>query len=199
MAIKRLLCLVLAAASLSCAGSAANAAQESEAQEVVGTYLPGDGECTGNVKARRDGSVTGFEKDGDACTVRVDIPETGFFDLVFTVKGLGGYKENYVWADGEQAGTLVVQSGREEDSAIRRVYLEAGEHQIKVSKYWGYIEWSRLTVLASEPFDESIFNVSRQLADPEATDNAKRLFNYLCDQYGKTMLSGQYCDTGANG
>ena len=183
---------------LSVCGTAA-LAQESEAQEVVGSYLPGEGECTGNVKAKKDGSVTGFKEDGDACTVPIDIPETGFFDLVFTVKAQGGYKENYVWADGQQAGTLVAQTGKEEDAAVRRVYLEKGAHEITVSKYWGYIDWLRLTVLVSEPFDESIFDVSPRLADPEATENARRLFSYLCDEYGKSILSGQYCDTGANG
>lgn len=199
MLFKRLMSAILAASALVCAGGTAALAQESGGQEVVGTYLPGEGECIGNVKAKRDGSVTGFEKDGDACTVTVDIPETGFYDLVFTVRGIGGYKENYVWADGEQAGTLVVQSDAAEDAAIRRVYLEQGSHQITVSKYWGYIQWSGLAVLVSEPFDESIFEVSPELVDPEATDNAKRLFSYLCDQYGKTIISGQYCDTGANG
>ncbi len=198
MVFRRLICIVLAAAGLLAVGVPA-LAQEGGKQDVVGTYLPGEGQLTGKVKAHKDGSVTGFEKDGDACAVTVDIHEAGFFDLVFTVKGLGGYKENYVWADGQQAGTLVAHSDEAEDAAIRRVYLEAGEHEIKVTKYWGYIEWSALTVLASEPFDESVFDVSPSLVDPLATDNAKRLFSYLCDQYGKTIISGQYCDTGANG
>lgn len=38
-----------------------------------------------------------------------------------------------------------------------------------------------------------------KLIHPNATDNTKRLMHYLCDIYGKQMLSGQYCDTGAGG
>ncbi len=199
MVFKRLMSIVLAASTLLAAGGTAAMAQEGETQDVVGTYLPGEGELTGAVKARKDGSVTGFKKDGDACAVTVDIPETGFFDLVFTVKGQGGYKENYVWADGAQAGTLVAHSDKEEQSAVRRVYLEQGEHKIAVTKYWGYIDWLRLDVVASAAFDESIFDVSPRLIDPEATEEARRLFSYLCDEYGKHIVSGQYCDTGANG
>ena len=197
MVFRRLMSVLLAAAALAAGGVPAWAADGG--QETVGVWLPGEGELTGRVKAKKDGSVTGFEKDGDACTVTVDIPETGFYDLIFTVRGLGGYKENYVWADGQQAGTLVAHSDQEEDAAVRRVYMEAGEHSVTVSKYWGYIQWSRLTVLVSEPFDEGIFDVSPRLVDPDATEQARRLFSYLCDQYGEKIISGQYCDTGANG
>ena len=199
MIFRRLMCIALAAGALLGAGGTAAMARAGEARETVGVYLPGEGELTGHVKARSDGSVTGFKKDGDACTVEVDIPETGFFDLVFTVRGLGGYKENYVWADGEQAGTLVAHSEQTEEAAVRRVYLEKGSHRITVSKYWGYIDWLSLAVVVSEPFDESIFTVSPCLSDPEASDNARRLFSYLCDEYGRSIISGQYCDTGANG
>ena len=51
----------------------------------------------------------------------------------------------------------------------------------------------------SEPVDESIYKVSKELVNPNATDNAKRLMSYLVDNYGKNVLSGQYCDTGEFG
>ncbi|MDE6064284.1 MAG: beta-mannosidase, partial [Lachnospiraceae bacterium] len=85
------------------------------------------------------------------------------------------------------------------DSGLTRVYLEAGEHEISLSKYWGWIYLDYLEVLTSEPIDERIYEVNAGLCNPNASDETKRLYSYLCDIYGEKFLSGQYCDTGPNG
>lgn len=167
--------------------------------ETVGVYEAESGRFSGNVKAENNGYVTGFEQDADQCAVTVEIAETGFYDLEFMIKALGGYKENYALVDGEMVGTICAEEEKFQRAYIRRVYLEAGNHEIAVSKYWGYIHWDKVSILTSEPFDEGIFDVSAKLVNPNASDNAKRLFSYLCDSYGSYILSGQYCDTGANG
>ena len=165
----------------------------------VGVYEAENGVFHGNVRVEKKGSVSGFHQDGDSCDVTVTIAETGFYDLEFMIKSQGGYKENYVSVDGQRMGTISADGTKYVRDEIRRVYLEAGEHTVSVSKYWGYINWDKVTVLTSQPFDESIFQVSARLVNENASDNARRLFSYLCDEYGKTILSGQYCDTGLNG
>lgn len=175
------------------------AAESSRQPQTVGSYEAEDGSFTGNVRVEKRGSVTGFEQDGDSCTVTVQIAETGFYDLEFMLKSLGGYKENYVLVDGNRLGTVHADGSKFMRDTIRRVYLEAGEHSVAVSKYWGYILWDKVNILTSEPFDESVYQVSAKLINENATDNARRLFSYLCDQYGKVIISGQYCDTGMNG
>ena len=167
--------------------------------ETVGVYEAENGTFHGNVHVEKKGSVAGFQQDGDQCDVTVSIAEAGFYDLEFMIKSQGGYKENYVSVDGQRMGTISANGTKFQRDTIRRVYLEEGEHTVSVSKYWGYINWDKVTVLTSEPFDESIFQVSAKLVNENATDNAKRLMSYLCDQYGKTILSGQYCDSGLNG
>lgn len=200
---KKTLALILAAmfAMNGCAPavSGAEETEETWAAQTVGTYEAEAGRCSGGVHVENNGYVTGFETDEDACTVTVEVPEDGFYDLEFLTKALGGYKENYVLVDGERIGTISAEGGNFERSIIARVYMTAGEHQVTVSKYWGYIHWDKVTVLTSRPFDESIFQVSAKLVNENATDNAKRLFSYLCDSYGKYIISGQYCDTGASG
>lgn len=166
--------------------------------QTVGVYEAENGTFSGNVHAQR-GSASGFQQDGDSCTVTVQIETAGFYDLEFTLHSQGGYKENYVSVDGIRLGTICCEGSQFVQDTVRRVYLEAGAHSITVSKYWGYIEWDNVTVLTSRPFDEGIFEVSPKLVNENASDNAKRLFSYLCDQYGKKIISGQYCDTGMNG
>lgn len=158
-----------------------------------------DGELHGNVHIETAGSVTGFTEEQDRCTVTAEIENPGFYDLEFLIKAQGGYKENYVLLDGTRIGFISADRGNFQRATLRRIYLEAGEHSISVTTYWGYISWDKVTILTSEPFDESVFNVSPKLVNLNATDNAKRLFSYMCDTYGKAIISGQYCDTGATG
>lgn len=187
-----------AALALSLALSPAAAASGWQA-EPVGVYEAENGSFHGNVRVEKKGSVSGFQQDGDSCDVTVSIDKTGFYDLEFMLKAQGGYKENYVSVDGCRLGTISAEGSKYQRDTLRRVYLEAGEHIVTVSKYWGYINWDKVTIYPSEPFDESIFEVDPRLVNENATENARRLFSYLCDQYGKTILSGQYCDTGMNG
>lgn len=174
--------------------------------EIAGVYEAEDAEFTGNVKADKEkpgysgtGYAAGFSADDDACEFSIDIKENGFYDLVFTTASNGGYKENYVFVDGESVGNIASENSSFTDTAVNRVYLETGTHEILVQKYWGWIMLDKLTVQTSKPIDESIYNVSAELVNKNATESAKRLMSYLTDIYGEKILSGQYCDTGQFG
>ncbi len=168
-----------------------------EAEE-IGSWEAEDGQATGGVQLEAN-CASGFTDEEASCTVTIQIPETGFYDLEFITKGQGGYKENYAWLDGEKIGDVKTEGAKYGRSTLRRIYMTAGDHALTLSKYWGYIEWDKVTVFTSQPFDESVFDIQPVLVNPNATDNAKRVFAYLCDQYGEKIISGQYCDTGMNG
>ncbi|MGN1148434.1 MAG: glycosyl hydrolase, partial [Lachnospiraceae bacterium] len=85
------------------------------------------------------------------------------------------------------------------DSILNRVYMSAGEHEVGIAKYWGWISLDCLEVLTSEPIDESIYEVNAALSNPNASEITQRLYSYLLDIYGDKFLSGQYCDTGQYG
>lgn len=167
--------------------------------EVLGVYEAESGSFSGNVHLEKKDAVSGFERDGDTCSITVSVPEAGFYDLRFHLRSLGGHKENYVLVDDQQIGVVSVDDSQYTDAYLRRIYLEPGVHTVTVSKYWGYIVLDCVAVLTSEPFDESVFQVEAKLVNPNASENARRLFSFLCDSYGKYMISGQYCDTGMNG
>ncbi|MGN0140773.1 MAG: glycosyl hydrolase [Roseburia sp.] len=180
--------------------------QEAFVPEVVGAYEAEEAAFNGNVHMESDvqgysgsGYVAGFSADDDSCTFRISIPEDGFYDFDFVSASSGDYKENYVNVDGESMGVISVSDKSFTDSLINRVYLSAGEHEVSVSKYWGWIYLDKLIVQTSEPLDTSIYEVSAALCNENATDSAKRLMSYLADNYGSNVLSGQYCDTGQFG
>lgn len=167
--------------------------------ELIGSWEAEDGTMSGSVHAEAHAYVTGFEKDGDGCTVVVSVPEDGFYDLEFIIKSAGGKKINSVYVDGALVGEVMVDVAKYQRATVQRVYLAAGDHEVGLFKSWGYIYWDKVSVWTSQPFDEGIFDVSPKLVNENATDNAKRLMSYLCDVYGNSIISGQYCETGMNG
>lgn len=145
------------------------------------------------------GYLMGIEGDGDTVTFKVTVPGSGFYDLNFISASYEGYKENNVFVNGEFAGVAKVEGTSFQDSIVKRVYLKAGENEIKLTKSWGWIRLDALRIKASLPLEQDIYRVSAQLVDPDATDRAKRLMKFLADMYGEYIISGQYCDKGING
>lgn len=181
---------------------------------VILTYQAEEAELTGNVEAvdassvsndsilsgyTGSGYVEGFREDSDACVFMVEIPDTNFYDLNFVSASTGGEKYNYVAVDWEEAGTVCTEESEYTDSVLSHIYLTEGKHAIIIHKYWGWIYLDRLEITDSEPIDEAIYDVSAPLCNPDASEETKRLYSYLCDIYGSRILSGQTCDQGPYG
>lgn len=145
-------------------------------------------------------AVEGITKEGDGVQVELAVPETGFYDVVIRSASIdGSYKENYVAVDGERIGVSVVEGKQYQDSVVERVYLEAGTHTVAVTGFWCWIRIDAIGVKPSEPLPADLFDIQPTLVDPDATEGARRLMTYLCDQYGKSMISGQVCEEGPYG
>ncbi len=176
--------------------------------EVVARYEAESAVLTGNVKVvpmkgskqiSGEAYVKGFENDDDTCTFKVTVPEDGFYDLIFKEQGMGGDKINNVSVDNEFVGTISVGEKFLEESLLKRIYLTKGAHSIKVYKSWGWIYLDYLEIVTAEPVNQGMYVVSGKLSNPDASENTKRLYNYICDIYGKNFLAGQVCDDGYGG
>ena len=213
--IYKLLSVVVAASTLitACGNTDGNGAgstgaggetvqEEVKEPVIVGTWPASGAEVIGGAKISDrtdDAYIHKIEQDGDGCAFNIEIPEDGFYDLDFVSASEGGYKENFVSVDGESAGSIVNEDAEFTDTIVKRVYMEAGTHRVEVTKSWGWIRIKSLVVLESEELDMSIYEVTAGLCNPNASEEAKRLYSYLLDIYGEKFLSGQYCDTGQNG
>ena len=144
-------------------------------------------------------AVGTFANPDDAITFTIDIPSDGVYDLILTAKGIGGSKINNLLVDGQQQGTFECGSIMFTDAPVRGVLLTAGQHTVTVTPSWGWFYLDKLTVAQANAIDNSVYDVSPALINPNATEEAKALFAYLCDSYGKVTLSGQVCDGGLNG
>ncbi len=142
--------------------------------------------------------VNGINVDGDKMTVTVDIEYTGFYDLNFMSKGSSNDRVNYVFLDDEQIGDITNNGVGDyfEDCILYNVYMEEGTHTISVTPYWGYVDYDCIILTRSDAVTEETYNVTESLSNPNASENTVKLYNFLCDIYGKYSLAGQYADEG---
>ncbi|MGN0697113.1 MAG: glycosyl hydrolase [Oscillospiraceae bacterium] len=162
-----------------------------------------DGILTGNAAAKDGGDlasgggyVDGINVEGDSVTFVVNCEYSGFYDLNFLTMGDPG-RVNYIIADGEQIGEITTTTKESfGDSILLNVYFDEGEHEIAIKPYWGYIYADCLKMTKSTAVTEDTYNVTKPLSNPNADENAQRLYKFLCDIYGKYSLSGQYADNG---
>lgn len=166
-------------------------------------YEAEDGVLTGNAAAKDGGDlasgggyVDGINVEGDSVTFMVNCEYSGFYDLNFLTMGDPG-RVNYIIADGEQVGEITTTTKESfGDSILLNVYLDSGEHEIAIKPYWGYIYADCLKMTKSSAVTDETYNVTKPLSNPNADENAQKLYKFLCDIYGKYSLSGQYADNG---
>ena len=161
------------------------------------------GKLEGNAKANDfpDASggayVNGVNGEGDALTMTADIEYSGFYDMNFLTMGSEG-RVNNVLVDGMKVGDITTNSPAEfGDTLLSYIYLDKGTHEITITPSWGYVDIDCLILTAAAtPITEDTYKVEPTLVNPNADENTKRLYKFLCDIYGKYSLAGQYADEG---
>lgn len=161
------------------------------------------GEFTGNTaaydspEASGGGEVNGVNSEGDSLTFVVDTEYDGFYDLNFVSKTSNGRRENYLFIDDEQVGTIMcLNYSGFGDSMMKNIYLTKGTHRITVKPYWGYVDFDCLKLTPNTTVNANAYTVTAPLSNPNADENTRRLYKFLCDIYGKYSLTGQYADDG---
>lgn len=161
------------------------------------------GKLEGNAKANDfpDASggayVNGVNVEGDALTMTADIEYSGFYDMNFLTMGSEG-RVNNVLVDGMKVGDITTNSPAEfGDTLLSYIYLDKGTHEITITPSWGYVDIDCLILTAAAtPITEDTYKVEPTLVNPNADENTKRLYKFLCDIYGKYSFAGQYADEG---
>ncbi len=127
----------------------------------------------------------------------MDVPEAGLYELNigYCEPSDPNKKVQYLNVNGVNQGELTcpyTKTFAETSGGV--VNLKKGKNTIELKAYWGYTFFDYLTLKAAP---EKLTNLSptRELSNPKASDTTKRLYNYLCDQYGKHIILGQqeYC------
>ena len=174
------------------AGALAEAAPVTRVEAESGTLL-GRAKIVGS-------AVSGLERAGDGVQVTLNVPEAGHYDIVVRAASVGGgMKINHVEANGQRVGDMTTPGSQWSDSAVEYVWLEKGENTVSVLTSYGWIKIDHISLKVSEPIPVDVYDVAPVLINPNATDEAKRLMTFLCDNYGKKVISGQQCQGGPFG
>ncbi len=141
--------------------------------------------------------VDGLANDGDKITFTVQLEKSGFYDIAVVCHANDKGRANNIEIDGKSAGEFIYNGmGAISECPMLYAHVEAGTHEISITKNWGYIDVDCLKITKSSAISDSTYSVSPELSNQNADDNTKRLFRFLCDIYGKYSLTGQYADDG---
>ena len=151
--------------------------------------------------ARVNGAVvTGFQKAGDGVQVTISVEEAGHYDVVVRQASAGGgQKINPVEVNGQNVGDITSPGSQWNDGVVEYVWFEAGENTVAVKTSWGWINVDSIGLRKSTPIPAEVYDVEPVLINPNATQEARQLMTFLCDNYGKNVISGQQCQAGAFG
>lgn len=138
-----------------------------------------------------------LDQKGTTVSVEVDVPEAGLYEMSISYCEPSDprKKVQYLQVNGTNQGEVTFPyTPKFKETSGGVVNLKKGKNTIEFAAYWGYTFFDYLTL---RPADDKLKNLSpaKKLSNPNASDSAKRLYKYLCDQYGNHILAGQqeYC------
>ncbi len=129
-----------------------------------------DAVLKGNARLGGGGVEIWGNDEGDSAALTVSVPADGDYVLAIVQSGIGGGKENYLFIDGEKVGSTVVAGDREEECVFGTVPLTKGEHEIRVSAFWG---WTTLKSLTLTPVSAGSETLRVEFEEGELLGNVK--------------------------
>src|SRR5690606_13028329 len=157
---------------------------EAETGELTGVSI-----ASANLGFSGTGYVTGFDNSGDKLSVKINIPEKGFYKLVIRYNGSGGNKYQKLFINGKSQGNLLFPETQDFGLMDAGNFLmEKGENRITIEKDWGWTDIDKFEIYEAE---KNTFNIDESLVDKDATEETKNLYEFLKLQFGHRLISGQ--------
>ncbi|MCQ2435152.1 MAG: dockerin type I domain-containing protein [Oscillospiraceae bacterium] len=151
--------------------------------------------------------MTGWSGDGFAyiddkdssVALKVNVDKEGLYQLKINyIQCFDKHaKIQYLYVNGESQGEVSFPFNSGEGWTLLDagyVHLNKGENEIKIVSYWGYTCYDYLTVSDAPDYITKL-SPTGSPCNPNATQAAKNLYDYLCSVYGNHILAGQqeYC------
>lgn len=141
-----------------------------------------------------DGYLAGFSQTpGDSVTATFEVPASQHYDITISVCA-DTVVTNALLLNGERIGEFTIdQSERFVRVTFSGIYIEAGEAALSIEEMDGFFALDYFEISDYSEMYEMEYADSYPLSDPNASDGAKKLMAFLSEQYGKKVISGQYC------
>lgn len=137
------------------------------------------------------GYVTGFDNDGDKAVFTFQIEKEGNYQLYIGYSCPGGNKNNFVYVNGTNQGSILFAAKSTfTELNIGKIWLNKGENTIEIVKEWGWFELDYVRI--DNPSENVSWNISKSPVNKNASAEAKKLYSFLVDNFGKTTFAGQF-------
>ncbi len=141
--------------------------------------------------------VANATKPVGSATFTVNVPEGGLYKLsvgYYLPQG-NGDKVTAIQINGAGAGELTLDAPAagtvRAEKMITKVMLNAGSNTVKILRGWGYYGIEHIKLEPADPPVPGHEKATDVLTNPDATLEARALMNYMLNQYGRKIISGQ--------
>lgn len=122
-------------------------------------------------------------------TFDLSIAEEGFYNISIYAAAPGGNKINRFSIDGMNVDfSVLLNTDFVLQQVVSSLKLKAGNHQVKITKSWGWIDIDYIKFEKVEDWNR--FDISKTPVTPNPTDHTLKLYQFLYDNYGKKIISG---------
>lgn len=170
-----------------------------------------EGELSGNVKfskKRKDfttekGYATGFsDLSQDDWGVTIKLPETQYYSIAISV-GAEKKVSNSILIDGVVLETFTVEPSESskgfQNIIFENIYIEKGEYTVSFGLLDGGFDLDRMVIASSNKIGKLDLSLQNpKLTNTDASKKSQKVYDFLCDNYGKSIISGQYASLGSN-
>lgn len=163
------------------------------------------GAVSGKEKVKSDrkgykgkGYVTNISAEED-WSREIELTDSQYYDLTITVAS-DVPCVNGIAVNGKKLQDFSASgSGKFEKVTFKNIYIEKGKTAISVIPVDGGLDVDCLTLTASEDISKLDLTISKPaLSNKDSDYNAKALYQYLCESYGKQVLLGQHDTIGTS-
>ncbi|PZW72278.1 glycosyl hydrolase [Fibrobacter sp. UWR1] len=155
-------------------------------------YEAESAELTDDAAAAANASASGgkyVKLNGGNINFTVSVETAGSYTIVVHyMNNYDGDKINYVAANGASSQVSFPVTAKGEFVDVETVLkLNAGENKVSIENSWGWIDVDYISV---EPFKAKEFTLCNAPVTADATPSAKKLYNFLVNNFGKKTISG---------
>lgn len=134
------------------------------------------------------------EMTGQSYNYCVEITERGFYRIALEIRKAsvkGERRFPVKIGDAAFAEILIYENGSFHKEVAFTRNFSSGQYRLHIADAADSVEISGCSVTRVDGPDSSIYEVKPSLITPSPHPNAQRLMNFLCDIYGRHVLTGQ--------
>ena len=142
-----------------------------------------------------------FEADRDYATVKFQVSKTDTYTVFAYMLSPHGDKVLNLEFNGTGGSTYgISKNTTPQEYQLFSGTLEEGKtYSVKATPNWTYIYADYVKVVNAESISEEDTEVDYALSNPNASENAKALYSYICEIYKHNILTGQQESTWMDG